>query len=175
MVAGHGFRRRPIVAADFHPRSVNSTRVLLIPLRLCPSASMANGSVGDEVPRCTKASSFRGTALAHPGAAHTIRELRRRSARTHPKWDDEKKKQKGPAPFGCRASVENRAWRVRLGVALSRSELVRILAFKHRSLCSAIERARAQLGRGADVRKMAFHDGFLLCLRNDCSCKRRSE
>lgn len=25
--SGHGFRRRPIVAADFHPRSVSSTRV----------------------------------------------------------------------------------------------------------------------------------------------------
>ena len=25
--SGHGFRRRPIVAADFHPRSVSSTKV----------------------------------------------------------------------------------------------------------------------------------------------------
>jgi hypothetical protein len=111
--SGHGFRRRPIVAADFHPRSVSSTRVpcagiacgirTRVPGLLCEAAAKPKPGVLSHLDEHDMRGSTsavpererpvgRGVSLhvtwpvtAHiPGHQHHV--AWPRSARTHPEW-----------------------------------------------------------------------------------------
>lgn len=102
MPSGDGFRRRPIVAADFHLQSFRSTKASgLIPLRLCSSASA--------VPRCDVLSlrERRRPCAAHSGRPRTSRDacpaVVPEHTRNEMSWSGYRASNPGPRPWRGRA------------------------------------------------------------------------